>query len=67
MDETPLICDSGHDAGARGGFTWRGADCRQTTRGRDDARGRCRGNDEHQESAGNVHVSRCPENRAWRA
>jgi len=57
MDETPLFCASGHNPGGRGGVGWHGPDRCQLTRGRDDAHDRCRGNDEHRENAGDVHVS----------
>jgi hypothetical protein len=64
MDETPLICGSGHNPGWRGGATGRTRTLRQVSSSRGDARRRGDRNDEHQEKAGDVHVSRCPEKDA---
>ena len=58
MDETPLICGSGHNPGGPGGATGRTGAVRQVSLSRGDARGRGERNDEHQENAGDVHVSR---------
>ena len=64
MDETPLICGSGHNPGGRGGAAGRTGAVRQVSLSRGDARGRGDRNDEHQENAGDVHVSRYPEKDA---
>jgi hypothetical protein len=64
MDKTPLICGSGHSPGGRGGATGRTGAVRQVSSSRGDARSRGDRNDEHQEKAGDVHVSRYPEKDA---
>jgi hypothetical protein len=56
MDETPLICGSGHNPGGHGGAAGRTGAVRQVTLSRGDARGRGKRTCEHQENAGNVHV-----------
>jgi hypothetical protein len=61
MDETPLVCGSGHNPGGCGGVTGRADAFRQVPQGRGDARRRGSRGEEHQENAGNVHVQRCPE------
>jgi hypothetical protein len=64
MDETPLICGSGHNPAGRGGSTGRAAAFRQVPQGRGDACRRGRRNDVHQENAGDVHVSLSPKKDA---
>jgi hypothetical protein len=66
MDETPLICGSGHNPGGRGDATGQTNAVRLVPPTRGDAQRRDR-DDEHQEQAGNVHVSRYPEKNAGAA
>jgi hypothetical protein len=49
MDETPLICGSGHNSGVRGGP-------RHGTMPGDVPHGRDEAQDEHEKAAGDVHV-----------
>jgi hypothetical protein len=56
MDETPLICASGHNPGGHGGAPGQTGAVRQVSLSRDDARGRGERDDEHQENARDVHV-----------
>jgi hypothetical protein len=55
MDETPLICGSGHNPGGHGGAPGQTAAVRQVSLSRGDVRGRGERDDEHQENAGKLH------------